>query len=58
MYIRNSGVAQAPDNCEETMNTILIKPPQNERSLVGAVLLPPIEAVPSLSQGYMVMEAQ
>ena len=58
MYIRNSGVAQAPESCDDTMNTILIKPPQNERSLVGAVELPPMEAVPSLSQGYMVMEAQ
>ena len=58
MYIRNSGVAQAPDSCEETMNTMLMKPPQKERSLVGAVELPPMDAVPSLSQGYMVMEAQ
>ena len=51
-------MAQAPDSCEETINTILMKPPQKERSLVGAEELPPMEAVPSFSQGYMVMEAQ
>ncbi len=58
MYIRNSGVAQAPASMELTMNTMFTKPPQNDFRLVGAVLLPPIDFVPPMSQGYMVMEAQ
>ena len=58
MYIRNSGVAQAPLSIELTMNTILTKPPANDFRLVGAVELPPIAVVPPMSQGYIVMEAQ
>ena len=42
----------------DTMNTMLTKPPQNDFRLVGAVELPPIDIVPPMSQGYMVMEAQ
>ncbi len=58
MYIKNSGVAQAPLNMLDTINTILIKPPQNDFKLVGAVEFPPIFAVPSSSHGYMVILAQ
>ena len=58
MYIRNSGVAQAPESMELTMNTMLMNPPQNDFRLVGAVELPPMDIVPPMSQGYMVMEAQ
>ena len=58
MYIRNSGVAQAPDNMEETINTILTKPPQKLFKLVGAVELPPMFIVPLRSHGYIVMLAQ
>ncbi len=58
MYIRNSGVAQAPLSIEETMNTMLTNPPANDLRLVGALELPPIEMVPPMSHGYIVMEAQ
>ena len=58
MYMRNSGVAQAPDSMEETMNTMLTKPPQKDLRLPGAVELPPTLLVPFSSQGYIVMEAQ
>ena len=58
MYIRNSGVAQAPLSMLDTMNTIFTKPPQKDLRLVGALELPPIEIVPPVSQGYMVMLAQ
>ena len=58
MYIRNSGVAQAPLSIELTMNTMFTNPPQNDFRLVGAVELPPIDVVPPMSQGYIVMEAQ
>ena len=58
MYIKNSGVAQAPASIDDTMNTILIKPPQKLFRFVGAVELPPIEFVPPISQGYIVMDAQ
>lgn len=54
----NSGVAQAPESMEETMNTMLTKPPQNDFRLVGSVELPPMLFVPAKSHGYMVMEAQ
>ena len=40
------------------MKTMLTKPPQKLFRFVGAVLLPPMLFVPSLSQGYMVMLAQ
>ena len=40
------------------MKTMLMKPPQNDLRLLGAVLLPPMETVPPSSHGYMVMEAQ
>ena len=43
---------------EETMNTMLTKPPQNDFRLVGSVELPPMLFVPAKSHGYMVMEAQ
>ena len=56
--MRNSGVAQAPLSMLETMNTMLMKPPQKDLRLVGAVELPPMGRVPSNSQGYMVMLAQ
>ena len=56
--MRNSGVAQAPESIEETMKTMLIKPPQKDLRLVGAVAFPPMGFVPSSSQGYMVMLAQ
>ena len=58
MYIRNSGVAQAPLSILETMNTRLTKPPQKALRLVGGVELPPRGRVPCSSQGYMVMLAQ
>ncbi len=58
MYIRNSGVAQAPLSIELTMNTMLMNPPANDFRFVGAVELPPIDTVPPMSQGYIVMEAQ
>ena len=58
MYIRNSGVAQAPASIEETMKTIFIKPPQKLFRFVGAVELPPIDVVPPINHGYIVMEAQ
>ena len=58
MYMRNSGVAQAPESIELTMNTMLMNPPANDFRLVGAVELPPIDVVPPMSQGYIVMEAQ
>mgnify|MGYP003418782574 CR=1 FL=1 len=58
MYIRNSGVAQAPLSMLETMNTRLMKPPQKDLRFVGPIELPPIGFVPSSSQGYMVMLAQ
>ena len=58
MYIRNSGVAQAPLSIDETMNTMFTNPPQNDLRLVGAVELPPMLVVPPISQGYIVMEAQ
>ena len=58
MYIKNSGVAQAPASIDDTMNTILIKPPQKLFRFVGAVEFPPIEFVPPISQGYIVMDAQ
>ena len=56
--MRNSGVAQAPLSMLETMNTMLTNPPQNDLRLVGAVEFPPIDIVPPMSQGYMVMDAQ
>ena len=56
--MRNSGVAQAPLSILDTMNTIFTKPPQKDLRLVGAVELPPMDVVPPMSQGYMVMEAQ
>ena len=58
MYIRNSGVAQAPLNILDTMNTRLAKPPQKDFRLVGLVELPPTGSVPLSSQGYIVMLAQ
>ena len=58
MYIRNSGVAQAPDSMDETMNTMFTNPPQNDFRLVGAVELPPMLFVPPSSHGYIVMLAQ
>ena len=58
MYIKNSGVAQAPLNMLDTINTILMKPPQKDFRLVGAVELPPTDMVPPISQGYMVILAQ
>ncbi len=58
MYIRNSGVAQAPDSIDETMNTMLTKPPQNDFRLVGRVELPPMASVPFNNHGYIVIEAQ
>jgi hypothetical protein len=58
MYMRNSGVAQAPASIELTIKTILMNPPQNDLRFVGAVELPPIDVVPPISHGYMVMEAQ
>ena len=58
MYIRNSGVAQAPLSIELTMNTMLMNPPANDFRFVGAVELPPIANVPPMSQGYIVMLAQ
>src|SRR3712207_4351433 len=58
MYIRNSGVAHAPESIELTMNTILTKPPQNDFRFVGAVELPPMELVPFSSHGYIVIDAQ
>jgi hypothetical protein len=58
MYIRNSGVAHAPDSIDDTMNTMLMNPPQKDLRFVGAVELPPIDLVPLLSQGYIVIDAQ
>jgi hypothetical protein len=58
MYMRNSGVAQAPESMELTMKTMLMKPPQNDFRFVGAEELPPMLVVPPMSHGYMVMEAQ
>ena len=51
-------MAQAPLSIELTMNTMFTKPPQNDLRLVGAVELPPIDAVPPMSHGYIVMDAQ
>ncbi len=51
-------MAQAPLNMLETMNTILMKPPQNDLRLVGCVALPPMPLVPASSHGYMVILAQ
>ena len=58
MYIKNSGVAQAPESIELTMNTMLTNPPQNDFKLVGAVELPPMSLVPLSNHGYIVIEAQ
>ena len=58
MYMRNSGVAQAPESIDETMKTMLTKPPQKDLRLVGRVELPPMESVPPSSHGYIVIEAQ
>ena len=58
MYIRNSGVAQAPLSMLDTMKTMLMKPPAKDLRLVGAFELPPMESVPPISQGYIVMLAQ
>ena len=58
MYMRNSGVAHAPDSMLDTMKTMLTKPPQKLLRLVGAVELPPMAMVPPMSHGYMVMLAQ
>lgn len=58
MYIKNSGVAHAPLSILDTMKTILTNPPQKERRFVGAFELPPIEVVPPINQGYMVILAQ
>ena len=38
MYIRNSGVAQAPLSMLDTMNTRLMKPPQNDLRFVGGAI--------------------
>ena len=56
--MRNSGVAQAPESIDETMNTMFTKPPQNDLRFVGRVELPPIDSVPLSSHGYIVIEAQ
>ena len=58
MYIKNSGVAQAPASIDETMKTMFINPPQKLFRFVGAVEFPPIEVVPPISHGYIVIEAQ
>ena len=58
MYIRNSGVAQAPLSMLETMKTILTNPPQNDLRLVGREALPPMLWVPLSNHGYMVTLAQ
>ena len=58
MYMRNSGVAHAPESIEDTMNTMLMKPPQKALRLVGCVALPPIDLVPPSNHGYMVILAQ
>jgi len=58
MYIKNSGVAHAPLNILDTMNTMLTNPPQKDFRLVGAVELPPTPTVPFINQGYMVILAQ
>ncbi len=58
MYIRNSGVAQAPLSMLETMKTRLTKPPQKLFRFLAGVELPPTGMVPCRSQGYMVMLAQ
>ena len=58
MYIRNSGVAHAPLSILDTINTMLINPPQKDFRLVGAVELPPTAVVPAISQGYIVILAQ
>ena len=58
MYMRNSGVAHAPESIELTMKTILTNPPQNDLRFVGAVELPPMPYVPFMSHGYIVIEAQ
>lgn len=50
MYIRNSGVAHAPLSILDTINTMLINPPQKDFRLVGAVELPPTAVVPAISQ--------
>ena len=42
----------------ETIKTILTKPPQKDFKFVGAVELPPIDVVPPISQGYIVIDAQ
>ena len=51
-------MAQAPLSILDTMNTMLMKPPQNDLRLVGAVELPPMDLVPPMSHGYIVMLAQ
>ena len=56
--MRNSGVAHAPLSILDTMNTILTNPPQNDFRFVGAVELPPIDVVPPMSHGYIVIDAQ
>ena len=58
MYIRNSGVAQAPESIDDTMKTMLTNPPQNDLRFVGRVELPPTDSVPFSSHGYIVIEAQ
>ena len=42
----------------DTMKTMFTNPPQNDFRLVGAVELPPMDVVPPISHGYMVMDAQ
>lgn len=51
-------MAQAPESIDDTMKTMLTKPPQNDLRLVGRVELPPTESVPFSSHGYIVIEAQ
>ena len=51
-------MSHAPLSMLDTMNTMLTKPPQNDFRLVGAVEFPPIDTVPPISQGYIVMDAQ
>ncbi len=51
-------MAHAPESIDDTMKTMLTKPPQNDLRLVGRVELPPTESVPFKSHGYIVIEAQ
>ena len=51
-------MAHAPLSMLDTINTMFTKPPQNDLRLVGAVELPPIDVVPPMSHGYIVIDAQ